>query len=321
VTVDGPALPTDRLDFILPEFKRVSWVNAAIEETWAPRFARIVRAWKDLEWRSAAEGLRQTAIFHTAHNRLPELQPDWLPRGFRIVRLPAVPPLVASYTAGVQLVRRSTRPLVDIALGAADAVAELEEAWVARRHGEIGRLLGYPECCACFFEEVRVAAQCLDSTWAMASPSISNGSSDLSVGGPLATNVLWRSLGLRAVPHLPCSFDCAPSVRFGDALLDLGGRLRYRAEVDWLREILSWPVQWSALHGIAEIKTPLLKLATRTDATVGKYTLVWRGQRAAPDSAVGLAFPYRLPMHPGVSGSRAFQRGLDNAAEQKRNDK
>ena len=30
--------------------------------------------------------------------------------------------------------------------------------------------------------------------------------------------------------------------------------------VSWLMEMLSWNVQWSALHGIAEIKTPVFPI-------------------------------------------------------------
>jgi hypothetical protein len=33
----------------------------------------------------------------------------------------------------------------------------------------------------------------------------------------------------------------------------------YRAEMDSLRDVFSWPVEWSALHGIAELKTPVIK--------------------------------------------------------------
>ena len=31
-------------------------------------------------------------------------------------------------------------------------------------------------------------------------------------------------------------------------------------------EILSWPVEWSVLHGIAEIKTPIFRVISRSDA-------------------------------------------------------
>ena len=40
-----------------------------------------------------------------------------------------------------------------------------------------------------------------------------------------------------------------------------------------LYEILDWQLEWSALHGIAEIKNSLFKISTRTDATPSRTVL------------------------------------------------
>ena len=63
--------------------------------------------------------------------------------------------------------------------------------------------------------------------------------------------------------HLPCSFDCKETAQIGEKNLSL---LSSEAK-DIGLEILSWPIEWSALHGVAEIKTPILKVSTRTDVT------------------------------------------------------
>ena len=111
----------------------------------------------------------------------------------------------------------------------------------------------------------------------------------------VTTNMLWRWIGVRAVPHLPCSFDCAGTIRFGEQFLALGRRLGYAEEIGWIEEILSWPVEWSALHGIAEVKTPVLKMITATDATPYKYTVQIKGEKYPSEGATGLYFPYRKP--------------------------
>jgi hypothetical protein len=90
-------------------------------------------------------------------------------------------------------------------------------------------------------------------------------------------NILGRWLGVRAVPHLPCRFDCGPTVEFAESLLGRGQGCA--DEVDWLEEILSWSVEWSALHGIAGIKFPVLTVSTRTDATPWKYTVRLQGSK------------------------------------------
>ena len=88
---------------------------------------------------------------------------------------------------------------------------------------------------------------------------------------PFQANILWRWMGVRAVPHLPCSFACPGTVEFANSLMGLGREIGYGAEMEGIEEILSWPVSWSALHGIAEVKTPILKASTRTDATAHEF--------------------------------------------------
>jgi SAM-dependent methyltransferase len=82
--------------------------------------------------------------------------------------------------------------------------------------------------------------------------------------------------------------------------------------MDWLLEILSWPVEWSALHGIAEIKTPVLKVCTRTDATPSKYVIRRQGEAYPAEGAQGLTFAYRMARRPLLTQSMAFHRGLAN---------
>jgi hypothetical protein len=66
----------------------------------------------------------------------------------------------------------------------------------------------------------------VDTTWlmALASAGASNGTRVLAVSGPPEANILWRWMGVRAVPHLPCRFDCPATTlgAAGGAVLDLG---------------------------------------------------------------------------------------------------
>ncbi len=92
----------------------------------------------------------------------------------------------------------------------------------------------------------------------------------------------------------------------------MGSTAGYEEEMEWLLEILSWPLEWSCLHGIAEIKTPVLKVSTTTDATASKYVVRVQGDRYPAEGSQGLNFPYRLSQPPLVTQSRGFQRGLAN---------
>jgi 2-polyprenyl-3-methyl-5-hydroxy-6-metoxy-1,4-benzoquinol methylase len=101
-------------------------------------------------------------------------------------------------------------------------------------------------------------------------------------------------------------------VAFADLLMAFGRERGYGTEMEWLEEILSWPVSWSALHGIAEVKTPVLKASTRTDATAHEFIVRRHGRRVPAEAAAGLSFPFREPDRPGVTHSLAFRRGLES---------
>jgi hypothetical protein len=193
-------------------------------------------------------------------------------------------------------------------------VLDFKDAWDAGTSAEIGKLLGYPPCCHEFFRLVWVEQGLVDTTWPMAVATAAppEGTRTIEVTGPPESNILWRWLGVRAVPHLPCRFDCQNSVELARKYLEVGTKAGFQAELDWLLAILSWPVEWSALHGIAEIKTPVLKVSTLTDATARKYVVKRKGDAYPLEGAQGLSFPYRLPTRPILTASRGFQRGLDN---------
>jgi hypothetical protein len=71
-------------------------------------------------------------------------------------------------------------------------------------------------------------------------------------------------------------------------------------------------VEWSCLHGIAEIKTPLLKVSANTDATASKYVVRRAGDRYPEEGAKGLSFAFRLPHGRRLTSSNRYQQGLDN---------
>jgi hypothetical protein len=133
-------------------------------------------------------------------------------------------------------------------------------------HKELGMFFGYPSCCCDFFQKKKVNEKFIGSTWDMALNTIpSKASGDLIeiVCAP-ETNTFLRTIGLRAVPHWPCSFSCDDTIRNGVEFMNIGKKYGFSNEMAWLKEILSLPVQCRTLHGIEEIKTPLFKILTRT---------------------------------------------------------
>jgi hypothetical protein len=198
-------------------------------------------------------------------------------------------------------------------VGASAAIESVGTWWDSGARAELATLLGYPLCCSQFLGKL-VDYRRLDATWSVAhnSDREANDPSHIGIRAEPETNMLWASLGIAPVPHIPCSFGCAASRQVGLQITDLGRARGYESEIGWMHEILSWPVSWSALHGIAETKTPILKLVNRTDATATKFTLDWRGTPTPDSAATGLTFPHMPPRRLKVSDSRSFQRGLAN---------
>ena len=183
-------------------------------------------------------------------------------------------------------------------IAAFDDVDPWLEAWRENGDRAIGELLGFPECCREFFSRVWIAEEYLDTTWPMAVNSISEGFAQreadvitVQEGNP-AANILLRWASVRLVPSLPCSFACEDSLTLGDMMRDVMIENGHEAEVGWLEQLLSMPVEWSALHGIAEIKTPLFVVSTRTDLTATKYVVRKQGTFYPEEGATGLVFPF-----------------------------
>jgi hypothetical protein len=199
--------------------------------------------------------------------------------------------------------------------GAITDVKDFKIAWDNADHETISSLLGYPVCCSDFFRKIWIEDGFMDTTWHMAQNTAGVKAVDQTiydVEGPVQSNILWRWHGVRAVPHLPCSFACEATVASANRFIAIGKEEGYSDEMGWLLDILSWPVEWSGLHGIAEIKTPILKTSTDSDATAKKYVVRRKGDSYPHEGRRGLAFPYRQPDSRRVSESVIFSRGLKN---------
>lgn len=294
----------DRLDFTLPPFTRISWVSDAARAVWGPRLERMRTAQREMAWRSVAAGLRRCAIVPATEEQ---------------VRHPASAPWHTCGLAAVPLGGKSSNGTVRVAVG---LPADLEVLAQARETGDdrlVGDLLGQPACCRDFHRRAWVEAGLVDATWpqALASGGVLSGNRVLQLAGLPLSNPLWRWLGLQPVFHLPCRFDCRKTVELAGGVLAAARAAGFAEEVAWLEEVLAWPVEWSALHGIAEIRTPILKIAARTDATAGPYTVRLVGDRYPAEGARGVRFPYQSTCAPLLTLSVDYRRGLAHAAGQR----
>jgi hypothetical protein len=269
----------ERLPFRLPEFApRVIWSSAHAREVWSERISRVSNAWLTVERDSVAAGIRPSALQHISPEQLPELIRVEAARGSIVLPLSQVPRV-----EGYQSATTTLQAGAPFDYRCAITRPEYAAQWGDARDDEAtGRLLGTPECCRRFFDRVWTAGRWMDTTWPMhaTAPHVAK-------AGEL--NMLWRWLGVRPVSHLPCSPTCVESL----TLADKCWQLLPEPERSWHREILSLPVLWTSLHGIADIVSPIHRMVVPTDATAERLEIRFEGDVYPDEGASGLSFPFR----------------------------
>lgn len=297
----NPQVFPDRLPFQLKKFARLSWANHDAQAVWEPAFRKIRAAMVRADWVSVAAGFREAALVCMSSRESAALTPLWSAHRLdweQVDNLDHHSAFLAavSYTGSEG---QST-----FVVGRPAALRRFGTAWRAYDYQGVAELLGYPSCCAATLHGLTAHESCRDTTWAMAAKHFSDltYAREVQVSGLFATNIFFSSVGVKAVPHRPCSFGCAETIRIASYVRQIVINESDQGEDTYqmLEAILAWPAEWSALHGIAEIKSPLLKLCYNTDATAGRYVIKWLGEGFPLQGARGLTFPYRriLPVQP-----------------------
>ena len=303
-----------RLDFAMPEFLRHTWASDAARRAWEPRLCNIHKLIVDLAIFSVLEGGRPCALAVIAGWQLFDLYAALPPQELVSELVSCDRPLDGWYFDN-PLGRQYHRPVYySVVIGKPEEVAEFKDSWARADYSALDQQLGYPSCCRAFHQELASTQTWLDPTWPIAIHTPPRPTTEFScdVTSSPYNNFLWRWMGVRLVPHLPCGFDCEPSKKLGKDLLDLAHCAGFQQEADDLIEVLTWPVEWSALHGVAEIKTPILKILANTDATAQKYAVRYKGTSYPKEGAQGLAFPYRHDSRLLLTQTASFRRNLED---------
>lgn len=260
---------------VLEEWTRQSFSSLVEEDWWDAMIKRASAAWQEIERWSVVDGVRPAARINVTAEELPE-RTLWAAKHGLILQ-PMGRFESGNHAISVKASSSSKAWSYMALLTTPDRLVQsLQAHW---NDEEMGKLLGYPECCRQRFIETWGSGQ-VDSTYDQYASTIysyehfddfsKDGAGPRTVitntaNGPVEANLLWRWQGIRWVPHLPCSFTCEPSIRLGNDMRDVALRHGFIEEAAVIDEILRWPVKWSAIFGIAEIVGPCVKISTRTD--------------------------------------------------------
>ncbi len=212
------------------------WTLLAARQEWEPIIRSAAAAWAELEAISVSAGLRRSALLCLTPEELVRATRDC---GHNGLALTALAWDGASLRAALHPPGQAQRDWLD--------------AWATCDDDRIGDLLGFPRCCREHFAR----------TWARGLTDTVLSMTE--VDGPPEANTLLRHLGVRLVPHLPCSAACEATVALGREMAELGRQAGL--DVDALYRLLSLPVKYSALHGVAITETPHFRFMSGTDWT------------------------------------------------------
>lgn len=296
------------LGFHLKRFCRTTWASDEAKKHWAPRFERYNAKSSTLQLIRVAEGITPAVILSCQPFQVFEFLKSC--RGHHLsLRVLGDACPHALRKAGLQVDHTDCRVYVAIARESIlDDVCEVAE------HGEppdVWKVLGWPECCGRFFYENVHKQGLRDPVWPVACHGVETNESSIEVAEKSWLNSgLFRRLGIQINNFTPCSFSCANSANRARTILEIMRQLGFLEEVDLLEGILQSPADWSTLHGIAELKCPILKFAYDTDAVSSKRSILFLGSRIPEFSSPGVRFPFPLPSFYKIRDSNSFKRGL-----------
>lgn len=276
------------LNFQIPSFRSLAWVSDEACEKWEYLFRKINSA------------IIQTAVTGVA-------QEKWMHRSLRVHGMQYIKTMGLAKQYGIDLKASPVNPdntqsvdFYDIVL-AKTAAIDLTSGCCAQ----------YSLQKVTFPRKEMLWESALASTDAKISEGIIEIESGIMMGG------FWQQVLVNPTLRTQCRMDCRESVELQEENIEYMRTLGYKEEADLLEEIYSWPVEWSAAHGICELKTPVIKIAYDTDATEETYKIRIMGSAYPEEGLEGLNFPYRRRKFLKITDSKSFKNGLAHGAKLK----
>lgn len=202
----------------------------------------------------------------------------------------------------------------------------------------MGELLGYPQCCIDSFIQNWVKNSSIDPTFDQSKHTTGMDIQNRFVKSPLnpeetieetwhialptstpfEASTMLRWVGVRLVPHLPCSWECEHSLDMARKTYEFRHESKFKDEIEAMYEMLQWPVEWSVMHGIVEIYTPCFRMFTRGDCAIEKYVVQKHSDYFPDNGSRGNRFPFKTKKNK-VSESKSFKLSLVDYSEWEEN--
>ena len=279
------------LPFALPAMLQIAWASPMLRERWEAVLADAPLAFAK-RWTDAIREGRMASV-------IAPVRPFDLPSLMRHVMVAGLGcrPLQDPHGLCARMGWRSPQLSLFVGVGTPGAIDAMAAALEANEERAFLISAGWPACCA----DARSRSEHDSPLWSY----VQAGEEAAVPQGPLAWHPLLRVLGVNRLPHVPCGTCCRPSA-------DMAARLKGTEPID---EIMSWPVRWSALHGFAEILSPIAKIIHDIDATAGKHVCAAASDILPEGTPSGVVAPYRTPRRRALRTTKGFQLGISTPLE------
>lgn len=302
--------PYNRIsEIVIPEFNpRTIWVSDLAQRVWEHRFRKISNAYLQVEKENVVRGIRPSHLTPIPPHMV-EQERQWAEeRGLVLVELSKEAAMTGFYSSRSKGYEEGKPYTVRCTYTQPELADEWIAAWRVMNNTKIGELLGYPRCCQKWFAHYWQDEQWQDDILAM----YENGG--YSSEGPWQLNFFYRYMGARLVSHMPCTFSCEHTLELAHKNFELFKDMGFIDEAKWIEEIFNWPVRWSSLHGIAEIRCPVFKLSHKTDFLAEEFVVDKQGDQYPEVGASGVVFPWkRMKRAASVHENKSFINSLKDA--------
>jgi len=285
-------IPGFDLDFIM----RTVWVTKEAKEAWAKVIPQISTLICNLEVESVVQGHRSVTWQTLDETYYMEHQAEaWENMGLASIPIKKVGQFAGFAHKHAPLVKDQPCNVCVIVAKSYDLCKEFRKAFVADDNFTQGALLGYPKCCSQFFCDMWPKGY-FDPIWQAAENTpeeniVRRGENFLRIRANPLSNAALRYLGLRACFHIPCSFNCQPSIEIAEQRLALGEKSNPDL-IKRLKTLMRMPHSWDSYHGIAVVRSPIFYAITASVPTAERYVVEVEGDFIPKESRKGVIFPF-----------------------------
>ena len=283
-------------NFDIDSFLRIIWVSKEAKSMWESALSRVNQLVQELEVLSVTHDQRPCSWQTISEDTLIDQTKHWEDQGLVAIPIKRVGPFEGFAHKHTPVRQDAINNVCVIVSKKYEDAKRYRVAFEKNDNVTQGLLLGFPECCCKFFEEMWAEGY-YDPIWQAAINTVGNVEErfiHLRKGEvhPYSNSAL-RYVGLRLSFHINHSFNCKESIRIGEERIKLAEEVNPQVTTI-LKALLEMPFSWNVCHGIAVVRTPIFYIVTSSVPSKFQHVVEVDGDFIPKESSRGVTYPFTL---------------------------